>query len=477
MVNNDKSRLVVVSNRVPELSVPKSAEEAKTQAVGGLVSALHPALEERGGLWFGWSGRATPRRQNVPPQTLRIGSIDLITIDLSEDEVNDFYTGFSNRTLWPLFHSFPGHVRLREDEYRTYRRINRYFATNLTPLLQKDDLVWVHDYHLIPLGSELRRLGWTGRLGFFLHIPFPPVDILTILPRAEQLLEDLVAYDLLGFHTKRYCQNYVDAMCTEVGGAFDGQIYRYRESAVRVGVYPIGTDLGAFEHWASSPQATQHGIRLRQIVRGKCLVLGVDRLDYTKGISERLLAFERLLERYPSWRRHVSMIQISAPSRSRVPEYITQKREVDRLVGEINGRFADEDWVPLRHLYRSYSQEELSAFYRESDVCLVTPLRDGMNLVAKEYIASQTGDPGVLVLSRFCGAAEDLREAIIINPHDIDGTADALKKALEMPLSERKDRWQALIERVHTHTAQAWRDRFLADLRLGNAEPVLSIEK
>lgn len=464
MTPPEHGRLVVVSNRTPTLSELDSTEKAGPKAAGGLVSALYPALQQRGGLWFGWSGRTTRRQAHAPPHLFRQGAIELATVDLSEEEVNDFYAGFCNRALWPLFHCFPTRMRLRREEYRVYRRVNHAFAVQLFPLLKEEDVVWVHDYHLIPFGTELRGLGWRGKVGFFLHTPFPPVDILTILPSATQLLADLSTYDVLGFHTQRYCQNCVDAMCIELGGTFDRGTYRGERGAVRCGVYAIGTDPTNFARWATSAQAEAQSKRLRRSVRGRRIVLGVDRLDYTKGISERLLAFERLLERYPSWQGRVSLIQISAPSRTRVPEYIAQKQEVDRLVGAINGRFSEEDWVPIRYLYRTYSQEELAAFYREADVCIVTPLRDGMNLVAKEYIAAQTADPGVLVLSRFCGAAEELREAVIVNPYDVDGMADDLKRALEMPLAERQERWQALIKRVHAVTAQTWCDRFLADL-------------
>ena len=459
----EMKRLVVVSNRVPAFPISGSDEEVRAHPTGGLVSALYPVMQQRGGLWFGWSGENTSRRENNPVRLRRLGSINLATIDLSEDAVDNFYAGFCNRVLWPLFHSLPSHLKLRRDEYRAYQQVNHYFASNLIPLLRKGDLVWIHDYHLIPLGAELRCLGWTDQLGFFLHTPFPPVDILTTHPWAGELLVHLLAYDLLGFHTQQYCRNFMEAVCREVGGNFDGNTF-CGASSVRVGVYAIGIDPDAFERWASSLEAIRYGNRIRQIVRNRRIVLGVDRLDYTKGIPERLMAFEQLLERYPSWHGRVSMIQISAPSRSCVPEYSALKREVDEIVGRINGRFSEDDWIPVHYWYRSFSQDELSALYREADVCFVTPLRDGMNLVAKEYIASQTGEPGVLILSRFCGAAEDLREAIIINPYDIDGTAESLKHALDMPLGERQYRWQALLKRVHNHTAQSWCNQFLAEL-------------
>ncbi len=459
-----KRRLVVVSNRVPARVGWETGGKAKRQAVGGLVSALYPVLQERGGLWFGWSGKTAPHHENTTPRIHRLGSVDLVTIDLSEDEVNGFYLEFSNRALWPLFHGFPNYVKSSQDNYRTYQRVNHRFASNLFRFLRHNDLVWVHDYHLIPLGTELRRLGWSGSLGFFLHTPFPPVDILTTFPGAESILDNLMDYDLLGFHTQRYCRNFVEAARIVMGENFDGHTCSRGASSVRVGAFAIGIMPGAFKDWASSSESIRYGKQLRQIVRGRRIVLGVDRLDYTKGIPERLLAFERLLQRYPSWHGRVSMIQISVPSRTCIPEYGAKKHEVDQLVSRINSCFSAADWTPVHHLYRSYSQDILSAYYREADVCLVTPLCDGMNLVAKEYIAARTGDPGVLVLSRFCGAAEELREALIVNPYDIDGTADAVRQALEMPLGERRVRLRALDRRVKSHTGQTWCKQFLAGL-------------
>ncbi len=421
-------------------------------------------------VWLEWQDHP-PEREGLAPETSKLAPSSSSQSICPKKKWHDFYVSFCNRTLWPLFHSFPAQVRVVSSEYRTYRRINRYFAAQLAPLLKANDLVWVHDYHLIPLGMELRRLGWKGRLGFFLHIPFPSVDILTISPHSKPLLEDLEAYDLVGFHTERYRRNCADALESELGGTFEGPIYHHGKAKTQLGVYAIGTDPDTFATWANSPEATLQAGRLRRMVRGRRIILGVDRLDYTKGIPERLLAFDRLLERYPAWRDQVSMTQISSPSRTRVPEYIAQKQEVDRLVGEINGRYSEEDWIPVRHLYRSYTQEELAAFYREADVCLVTPLRDGMNLVAKEYVASQTDNPGVLLLSQFCGTAEDLREAVIVNPYDIDGTATALNRALNMDLEERRESWQALNKRVHERTAQTWRARFLADLEKRGMQP------
>ncbi|MBI3089353.1 MAG: alpha,alpha-trehalose-phosphate synthase (UDP-forming) [Candidatus Tectomicrobia bacterium] len=465
-----RRRLVVVSNRVPNFMEQEAGQGAGARQAGGLVSALVPALEETGGLWFGWSGQTTPQRSRTELRRWTDSSIELCMLDLSVEEVKRYYFGFSNRAIWPLFHGFPALMVLREEEYRAYRRVNRRFAEALISELRPDDDVWVHDYHLLQLGVELHNLGWEGCMGFFLHIPFPAPEIYATLPWARQFLEALLSYDLIGFHTKLYQKNFLETALLELGGGFDGTYLRTSQGVARVGVYPIGIEPERFWTWASTSEGIQRGITLRKSVNDRHIVIGVDRLDYTKGIPVRLQAFQRLLERFPSWRGKVCLVQISAPSRTDVPEYVQQKEQVDRLVGNINGRFSDHDWIPVRYLYRTFRQEELAAIYRVADVCLVTPLRDGMNLVAKEYIASQTREPGVLVLSRFCGAAEELTEALIVNPYDIDGTARALKEALEMPLRQRRKRWEALYKVVTTSTSQVWRNRYLTDLHSAHQE-------
>ena len=457
-------RLVVVSNRVPSLASPATEEEERAQPVGGLVSSLRSAVERRGGLWFGWSGRSVERMPDTPPDVSDVGAFQLATLDLSEDESNLFYSVFANRTLWPLLHSFPAHVVIRHDAYRTYRRVNRRFAQALSHLLEEGDLVWVHDYHLFLLGHELRTLGWEGRVGFFLHTPFPSAEIFAILPWDRRLLEGLMAYDLVGFHTARYAHNFLDTLATALDGFTEDNVFTHEERSVRVAAYPIGTDPTLFQQWARQARYPSADQALQRISPGQRIVLGVDRLDYTKGIPARLLAFERLLERHPSLRGRVTMIQISAPSRSRLPEYVEEKNRVDQLVGRINGRFSEAGWAPVHYLYRSYTQAELARFLQEAEVCLVTPLRDGMNLIAKEFVASQGDDPGVLILSKFCGAAETMTEALIVNPYDIEGTAEAIYQAVDMSARERRRRWEALNQEVITHTAQTWSDTFLADL-------------
>ena len=444
----DSPRLVIVSNRVP-------AEGADP---GGLVSAIRPVAERYGALWFGWSGATTDRRPGNEPALSSWGPIELATIDLSADEASMYYAGFSNRTLWPLLHTFPERVIVRRGTYGPYRHVNRRFAEALLPLLKPGDLVWAHDFHLFHFGHELRQLGWSGKIGFFLHVPFPPAEVFTILPWARQILEALMEYDVVGFQTEQYLENAVGTMQSELGGLVRDGEFVHEGKSIRVGVYPAGIDPAPFQPAPSFEQ------RRSRPPTGQRLILGVDRLDYTKGVPERLRAFERLLEHNPSMRGKVTLTQISTPSRTRVPDYIREKEQVDRLVGQINGRFSQANWTPIRYLYRSYKPEELARFYRDAEVFMVTPLRDGMNLIAKEFVASQGEDPGVLLLSRFCGAAESMREALIVNPHDVEGTAAATYKALSMPMRERRERWRALMEVVRTHTAVEWWDSFHRDL-------------
>ncbi len=462
---NANQRLVVVSNRLPSLQPPASENERRDLPVGGLVTALRAALEERKGLWFGWSGRVTARGGSAEYANSTIGPIELVAVDLTRSEATLFYNSFCNRTLWPLLHSFPAKMTIRHDAYRAYLRTNRRFAEALVPRLHEGDLVWVHDFHLLPLGYELRRLGWEGKIGYFLHTPFPPAEVFAVLPWAPRLLEMLLDYDLVGLHTRRYVHNLFDSLSYELAGFTLEDTFVYGERSVRVSVYPIGIDVDSFSQLRNQDSETPTGEFLRRLSPRQQIILGVDRLDYTKGIVKRLLTFEHLLDRYPALRGAVSLIQISAPSRSRVPEYIEERQQVDQLVGRINGRFSEADWAPVHYFYRSYSQEELVAFYREADVCLVTPLRDGMNLVAKEFVASQEGDdPGVVVLSKFCGAAYTMKEAVLVNPYDTEGTAEAIYDALRMCKRERIRRWGSLMQDIRTATARVWSDSFLADL-------------
>ena len=461
---DNEGRLVVVSNRLPSVEEPATEDERRELPVGGLVSALSAALNKRGGIWMGWSGRVAETRAYTGVETSHVGRIQFAKVDLERNEANLFYNVFSNRTLWPLLHSFPAKVTIRHDAYRAYRRVNRRFADSLIRLLRQTDLVWVHDFHLMPLGHELRNMGWEGRAGFFFHTPFPPAEVFSLLPWAREVLDTLLDYDLVGVQTRRYAQNLRDIWTEEVGGPLIGDTFADGDRSTRLMVYPIGTDTEEIGRLASGAAESDASRLLRRMSPGHSIVLGVDRLDYTKGIVFRLRAFQHLLEHYPAMRGQVTMIQISAPSRIRVPEYVEERRQVDQLVGQINGRFSEAGWVPVHYLYRSFPQSELVAFYREANVGLITPLRDGMNLVAKEFVAAQGDDPGVVVLSRFCGAAETMRDALIINPYDVEETGRVINLALRMPRKERVDRWKALMEGLRAFDAHDWSDGFLSDL-------------
>ncbi len=460
-------RLVMVSNRVPS-AADLDPENRGAGAVGGLVSAVRASLVETGGMWVGWSGRASPRRSPAHRAVSRTpGPVELATIDLTADESSLFYTGFSNRTLWPLLHSFIERMQIRHDTYRAYRRVNRRYAQALSATLSEGDVVWIHDYHLFSVAHELRRMGWKGKIGFFLHTPFPAADVFSVLPWAGELLASMLAYDLIGVHTRRYLLNLVDAFGVELGGDWNGFSFAYGGSASRLGVFPIGIDPQAFRKAALACRESLP--RMLGLPPDEKIIIGVDRLDYTKGIPHRLQAFSTMLDHHRDLRGAVTFVQISNPSRARVPEYVREREAVERLTGRINGRYSEGSWVPVRYLYRNFSQETLAAFYRDAHVNMVTPLRDGMNLIAKEFVASQVADPGVLVLSSLAGAAAELTDAVIVNPFDVDGSASSLYKALSMPARERRSRWERMSRVVESRTASWWSRSFTEQL-LATAE-------
>jgi alpha,alpha-trehalose-phosphate synthase [UDP-forming]/trehalose-phosphatase len=457
-------RLLVISNRLPELRSTESVDEGRKQNVGGLVSALRPILEKHAGIWLGWSGRVRP---DANPTEVRAGMVDgmaLAWVDFPEDWHARYYNGVANTALWPLFHSFPARVHFSHPDWEAYRSANEALASVAKGLVGADATIWVHDYHLLLLGKFLRRQGLRGPIGFFQHIPFCGPDIFFLLPWAHEVLLAMLDFDLVAFHTRSYAENFLRCAAAIPGTTVtgDGVVYGDRRIAVRalpLGVIPAdfreATDRGASEEVAGLVSAM-----------GKSrLVLGVDRLDYTKGIPERIDAFGRMLALFPEWRRNVSLVQVSVPSRADVAEYAEQRTLVERSVGRINGEFGEADWVPIRYLYRSYGRAELTELYRLADVGYVTPLRDGMNLVAKEFVAAQDAeDPGVLLLSRFAGAAEELQAAVLTNPWDPEGTARDLDRALRMPREERIQRHGTLLEVVSRTTALTWAEDFLSAL-------------
>ncbi|AZQ50567.1 alpha,alpha-trehalose-phosphate synthase (UDP-forming) [Burkholderia cenocepacia] len=458
------SRLIIVSNRVAPISEGEPA-------AGGLAIGVYDALKETGGMWFGWSGDVVA--SGAPQPQIRIeerGPVTFATVGLSRRDYDQYYRGFSNATLWPAFHYRADLIQYDRHEFDGYRRVNVWLAQQLVPLLQDDDVIWVHDYHLIPFARALRDAGVKNRIGFFLHIPFPAAQVLVNVPPHRELVESLCAFDLLGFQTEPDLRAFCDYVEFEAGGEVehDGHTARVRAfgQTLRAAAYPIGVYP---DEIASLAQAGEHGKAVRTLatsLRGRQLIMSVDRLDYSKGLVERFRAFEKLLEHQASIRNRVSFLQIAPSTRADLRAYQDIRLQLEAESGRINGRYAELDWAPILYIHRQYDRQLLAALYRLARVGFVTPLRDGMNLVAKEYVSAQNpDDPGVLVLSRFAGAARELTGALIVNPIDIDGMADALSQALTMPLAERRARYADMIAQLRENNVSVWRDNFLRDLQ------------
>jgi trehalose 6-phosphate synthase len=452
------SRIVAVSNRV--------ADPHQSGDTGGLAVGLLAALERGGGVWFGWSGEITEGDAHALKAYSRCG-VTYATFDLSRARYEEYYNGFCNNTLWPLFHYRLGFFEYHRSQFDAYVEANELFARELKPLLEPDDIVWVHDFHLIPLGAELRRAGHTQRLGFFLHTPLPPFEVLRALPVHGQLLELLCAYDVVGFQTERDLSAFRDAVAQPPIAAdvlADGSL-RHNGRTIHAGVFPIGVDVDACARLAVANLHSPQLEGIRASLRARKLLIGVDRLDYSKGLPKRFQAYEKLLDDYEEHRGNVVFMQIAPRTRAGVRAYTEIRHELERAAGNINGKYAEIDWVPLRYLNRVVDRGTLMAMFRLARIGLVTPVRDGMNLVAKEYVAAQDpADPGVLVLSTMAGAAEELADAVLVNPHDIDAVAAGVDRALRMPLEERRTRHAALLEVLRRNDIGAWRARFVAAL-------------
>ncbi len=440
------SRLVCVSNRV---SLPR-----RTGSAGGLAVGVLAALQRTGGMWFGWNGETAEEPRAEPDIAVR-DDIRYATLALPAAEFDRYYNGFCNSTLWPLFHFATGRFRYRYEDHEAYEAINALFARQLARLLRPEDVVWVHDYHLIPLARHLREQGFEGPVGFFLHIPFPPAQVLRVLPNHEEITRDLRRYDLVGFQTQDDLAGFRSCLeSDECGGG-----------AVRLGVYPIGVDVDQTARDAASAIREDTSQRLISSLHERQLIIGVDRLDYTKGLTERFGAFERFLTTYPQSHGKVTFLQIAPLSRSDVLAYGEIRRALEQMAGRLNGRFAHADWTPVRYLNRNFSHATLMGLLRAAHVAMVTPVRDGMNLVAKEYVAAQDpADPGVLVLSTLAGAARELSGALQVNPYDERGMALALEAALHMPLEERQRRHAQMLGAVRRHDIHSWYRDFLRDL-------------
>jgi trehalose 6-phosphate synthase len=448
-------RLVIVSNRV---AMPK-----KGSVAGGLAVGVLAALREHGGMWFGWSGEMTDRSAGKPEITTR-GKIDYATISLNEKDFDQYYNGYSNKVLWPVCHYFLDFIRYYPEDFEGYRRVNSVFATRLAPLLQPDDIIWVHDYHLIPLAAELRNAGIDNPIGFFLHVPFPSYEALRAIPGHEYLLRCLCAYDVIGFHTDGDLAAFQTCIREPVVGAefLDKNRIKVGGGELIADVFPIGIDVDEIQQLSVEAQELKQVQSMVKSLGGRDLIIGVDRLDYSKGLVQRFLAYERLLEKYPNAQKNVTLMQIAPPTRTGVRTYDDIRSELEQVSGRINGRFAESDWVPIRYLNKGVSRQPLMGFFRHASTGLVTPVRDGMNLVAKEFMAAQDPeDPGMVVLSSLAGAARELTDAVIVNPHDRDEVADGIAAAINMPLDERRQRHAAMLEILRKNDITAWRTRFV----------------
>jgi trehalose 6-phosphate synthase len=452
------TRLVCVSNRI---SLPR-----KSAAPGGLAVGILSALKRTGGLWFGWGGDTIDQEPGDPEIHIR-DSVTYATIDLRQAEFNLYYNGYANEVLWPLFHYFLKGMRYSGEQHDAYENVNRTFAQKLAPLIEPRDVVWVHDYHLIPLGKRLRELGVQRPIGFFLHIPFPNIEMLRVLPTYAEILRDLTSYDVVGFQT----QNDLHAFHSGIEHLFgrealrgDGRI-RIGDRTLRAEVFPIGVDVNAVQSEAREATSTEVVRRMIDSLVARSLMMGVDRLDYSKGLVERFSAYEQFLETYPENRGRITYIQIAPLSRTDVRAYVEIRQSLEQAAGRTNGRFADADWTPIRYLNRNFPHPTLMGFLRAAKVGLVTPLRDGMNLVAKEFVAAQDEhDPGVLILSTLAGAARELSSALQVNPYDVRAVSHAIQSALSMPLPERCDRYAAMMQVLRRNDIGAWTRRFVEAL-------------
>ncbi|MEM1133519.1 MAG: trehalose-6-phosphate synthase [Pseudomonadota bacterium] len=451
------SRLVVISNRVSKWK--------QGGAQGGLAVALNSALRQNNGLWFGWSGQRVEQftgHLNIEEH----GGVRTATIDLDEQDVDEYYNGFANRTLWPLFH-----YRIDLAEYERsfgegYERVNNRFADTVLPLIEPDDAVWVHDYHLIPLGYRLRKLDCKNKIGFFLHTPWPPTRLLVALPYHERLVESLFAYDVVGFQSEEWLESFRHYCEKELGANIDGETISYDDLTLKAIACPIGLDHTEFLAASQSADADKAHSKMRASLQDRKLIVGVDRLDYSKGLEERFNGLERFFTDNPDQQREVVMVQIAPPSRGEVESYQEIRAALDAQTGRINGAFAHVDWTPVRYANRGYPRAELAGIYRAAKAALVTPLRDGMNLVAKEFVVAQDpDDPGVLILSRFAGASLQLTEALLVNPYSAEELSDAISTALAMPLQERQRRWRAMMDIMEKTDVIWWREKFTEYLR------------
>jgi trehalose 6-phosphate synthase/phosphatase len=466
------NRLLIVSNRLPVTIKLDRGKVAIIKSAGGLATGLRGPHERAGSLWIGWPGDVSRFDAAQRAQIANsLSALRTAPVYLTQTEITRFYEGFSNGVMWPLFHYLTDKVqRDAWRNWKTYREVNQRFADVVAEHYQPDDLVWVHDYQLALVPGLLRQLIPDARIGFFLHIPFPSSEVFRILPWRTEILEGMLGADLIGFHTNSYQRHFVKAARHIFEVETESKRLIYNGRVIRVGAFPMGIDAARWGRLATEQGVLFEVEKIKSRSAGCKLLVGVDRLDYTKGLGRRMMAFERLLEIEPSLRNKVRLVQVVAPSRTKVASYDRLRRELDEMVGRINGAYGTVGSVPIHYLYRSISDQPLAALYRAADVMLVTPLRDGMNLVAKEFVASRPDEDGVLILSEFAGAASELVEAILVNPYDIDRVALSIKTALAMPRDQRQKRMRALRARVESNDCYGWADTFLETLRSTGVE-------
>jgi trehalose 6-phosphate synthase/phosphatase len=471
----ETKRLAVVSNRLPIVMKQTDGAWSVTPGAGGLVTAMGPVLRDRGGLWIGWLGipseqiagdessiRALLEKAGTPKT-----GYSLRPVQLTQEDVDLFYKGFSNESIWPLFHDIPSNCTFDPAYWEAYRRVNWKFAKAIAEYTHEDDFVWIHDYHLILVASELRKMGVQRHVGFYLHIPFPSLDLFLKLPWRFKILDGFKDYDLVGFQTMRDRRNFIQCMRALAGGRVTrgkGHVsgLSLQDREIRVGAFPISIDYDEFSRLAATREVSDRVWSIRTTMQNVKIVLGVDRLDYTKGIPQRLRAVAEALTRYPELQGRLTLVQVVVPSRRSVELYEALKQEIERLVGEINGRFTRNGWSPIHYIFRPLNRANLVAYYRAAEIALVTPLKDGMNLVAKEYCACNIEENGVLILSEFAGAAGQLQGgAILVNPFDIEGMADAIHQAFRMESAERQRRMHKLRRSIQKNTIFHWVNSYL----------------
>ncbi|MBN2185402.1 MAG: trehalose-6-phosphate synthase [Candidatus Krumholzibacteriota bacterium] len=477
-------RLVIISNRLPFSIEKKQGKWETTPGSGGLVTALAPVLRDRGGLWIGWLGTDSSGDMTGYVQAAeKNAGFSMLPVILSRDEIDLYYRGLSNEVIWPLFHDMPSYCRFELRYWDAYLDVNARFASVIYKNTTADDFIWVHDYHLICVGSELRKLGLKNRVGFFLHIPFPSLDIFIKLPWRSEFLRALLDYDLIGFQTIRDRRNFIQCIRQFLKGASvhgKGQVVsvEFEGREIRLGYFPISIDYGEFSRLAKRKQVADAAWYIHEDIPDRKIVLGVDRLDYSKGILNRMKAFGRLLDKYPDLIRKITLFQVIVPSRRNIPVYENLKIEIERLVGEINGKYTRSGWIPIHYIFGSLSQTDLLARYRSSEIALVTPLKDGMNLVAKEYCASSVEQTGVLILSEFAGAAAQLqRGALLVNPYNIEEIADAIHRAFRMTEKEMKVRMSLMQRSIARQDIYWWVNSFLQAAISGNLDDFPHLEE